>query len=1010
MRRALTSIGLILVIGFVFFALALLFRSQGDRTAMAAAPSDAIVNSQSASAPDPCTWTSVPIVNPGAAGTWLYGVSATLATDAWAVGAYYVSGTLHTLVEHWNGSAWSVVSSPNVGTSDNALQAVDAISANNAWGVGYSGAALIEHWDGTSWSVFPTTGFPSGAQLLGIYALSASDIWAVGTTSTSPQHTLAAHFDGSSWTVTPTPDVRTDNILYAVAASSSTDVIAVGYDRATSVPRQTLVEQWNGSTWSVVSSPNVGSLSNSLYGVTTLGPGSYMAVGFSTNQSTNHQTLAISIDSGTATVVPSPNVGTTNNDLYAITPASFGAIAVGQGNNHSLVENWDGSTWTIDCSDDGGTSNGQMNAISRSCQVNCGDSRVSVGIGGNTSAPVPVGWTNNATTGTPTPVPTAPPSPTRTPTPGGPTNTPSPTATEETQDCVWSISPYVIGVPAIHVVAEPPAIIVAAGGSNEAYIAHTNPDGHTLTREALPSPIAGADSSEIKAITSDQQGGLVAVGSYIYGQTYTGDIMRRATFGSPWYIDDSRPDGRLQAVHFSSPNDGWVVGYDSDGIGIVIHYDGNTWTEFDPPFSQPNLELKNVLSFGPNDVYVAGDWNDGTSHPFVAHWDGTTWTEIPVPAPGPAYLDAISHPPDLPAHEFFVGGKTIVGARAEPMVARYNGSTFDSVYMGPSGQGAVLGFAASTQSGDMAVGILTGTTGLVTPLAFKYNGVSFAPTSPNSVGNSSFFSGATVMPEGDIIAVGDFLDNGTLEGLIEEFHCGAPVPPPTLCPISFTDVHTSDYFYTPVNYLYCNTVISGYNASPPCPAGQTPCFLPFNNTTRGQLTKIVTLGFAIPITTPPLGPNLPGTAPSAGYTFADVQPSHTFYQYVETAYANGLVNGYPCGGLGEPCDAQHRPYFRPSNNVTRGQLSKIDAVAAGWPLASPTTGSFEDVLPGSTFYQYVQTAYCHGIIQGYPCGGIGEPCDPQHRPYFRQGNSATRGQISKIVYLSLSNPPVSCTP
>ncbi len=168
-------------------------------------------------------------------------------------------------------------------------------------------------------------------------------------------------------------------------------------------------------------------------------------------------------------------------------------------------------------------------------------------------------------------------------------------------------------------------------------------------------------------------------------------------------------------------------------------------------------------------------------------------------------------------------------------------------------------------------------------------------------------------------------------------------------------------------------------------------FRPYNSTTRAQMVKIVVLGFGIPITTPPAG----------GYTFADVKPDFPFFDVIETAAAHSIVSGYTCGGPGEPCDAAHRPYFRPYNNVTRGQLTKIVTVAAGWDLQNPATGSFEDVLPGSAFYSFVETAVCHGVISGYDCGGPGEPCDPQNRPYFRQYNDATRGQIAKIAYNAL---------
>ncbi|HMA36176.1 MAG TPA: S-layer homology domain-containing protein, partial [Chloroflexia bacterium] len=205
----------------------------------------------------------------------------------------------------------------------------------------------------------------------------------------------------------------------------------------------------------------------------------------------------------------------------------------------------------------------------------------------------------------------------------------------------------------------------------------------------------------------------------------------------------------------------------------------------------------------------------------------------------------------------------------------------------------------------------------------------------------------------------------------------------TPCAVRFADVQPSDYFYAPVLYLACHGVISGY-------ADGT--FRPFAQTTRAQMVKIVVLGFQKTFITPAAG----------NHTFADVPPSNPFFAVVETAAADTIVSGYTCGAPGEPCDSAHRPYFRPYANVTRGQLSKIDVVAAGWTLVTPPAGSFVDVLPGTAFYPFVETAFCHGIISGYACGGIGEPCDSGNRPYFRPSNPATRGQIAKIVDLSVT--------
>jgi hypothetical protein len=189
----------------------------------------------------------------------------------------------------------------------------------------------------------------------------------------------------------------------------------------------------------------------------------------------------------------------------------------------------------------------------------------------------------------------------------------------------------------------------------------------------------------------------------------------------------------------------------------------------------------------------------------------------------------------------------------------------------------------------------------------------------------------------------------------------------TPCPVTFTDVHSTDYFYEPVGYLYCRSVISGYSDG---------TFKPYNNTTRGQLCKIVVLGEGWGIYTPPTP------------TFRDVPTDHAFYQYVETAYRHGIISGYTCGtGCLE---------FLPGNNVTRGQLCKIIVLAEGWPAYTPTLPTFRDVPANQTFYQHIETAYRHNIISGYTCG--------TNCLEFRPGDNATRGQISKIVYLAVTQP------
>ncbi len=151
------------------------------------------------------------------------------------------------------------------------------------------------------------------------------------------------------------------------------------------------------------------------------------------------------------------------------------------------------------------------------------------------------------------------------------------------------------------------------------------------------------------------------------------------------------------------------------------------------------------------------------------------------------------------------------------------------------------------------------------------------------------------------------------------------------------------------------------------------------------------MGFSLPAVTPP---------PSNSRTFTDVTPDNVFYDVVETAAARGLISGYTCGGVNpqtgsaEPCDTAARPYYRSSNFVTRGQITKIVVIGANWVRIHPATPRFNDVGLNSVFYPFVETAVCHGILSGYSDGT------------FRTGNNAARGQISKIVFLAVTSTAV----
>jgi hypothetical protein len=287
------------------------------------------------------TWGIVPSPNTGTRDNYLYGVAAFGSRDVWAVG-YRESGSEYayqtsTVVQHWNGTAWSVVPSPNPSTNQlygaNYLTGIAALAPNNVWAVGYQWittgyGALIEHWNGSAWSV---VGSPPATYrvLTAVAAISATDIWAVGYSFdfTNGYQPLTEHWNGTAWSVVPVPNVTTEyNFLNAVTAVSSDDVWAVGND-GFNTNEQPLILHWNGSQWSVVSSPHLSSGYNTLNGITALGSSDVWAVGYDLpNINGDERTLTERWNGSAWSVVSSPNTPQAGNRLYAIAPDAAGGV------------------------------------------------------------------------------------------------------------------------------------------------------------------------------------------------------------------------------------------------------------------------------------------------------------------------------------------------------------------------------------------------------------------------------------------------------------------------------------------------------------------------------------------------------------------------------------------------------------------------------------------------------------------------------------------------------------
>lgn len=218
-------------------------------------------------------WSIQATPNPsGTLNSMLSAVSCSSATACTAVGQYNDSSGYKTLVESWNGTTWSIQSNPNPeGIESSSFDGVSCTSATACTAVGWyrreeNLTILVERWNGTEWSIQSTPN-ASGDALSAVFCMSATSCIAVGN---SEGRAIAASWNGSEWSIqkTVTPMGTEETSLNGVSCTSASSCTAVGAYPNPSGTRLTLAERWDGASWSLQMTPNpVGSLSSGLNGV-----------------------------------------------------------------------------------------------------------------------------------------------------------------------------------------------------------------------------------------------------------------------------------------------------------------------------------------------------------------------------------------------------------------------------------------------------------------------------------------------------------------------------------------------------------------------------------------------------------------------------------------------------------------------------------------------------------------------------------------------------------------------
>ena len=537
----------------------------------------------------------------------LLAVSAIATNDVWAVGGYDSGG--QSLIEHWDGSNWNVATNPNPGTLNRFL-GVAAISSSNVWAVGYveTNAGLLqtlaEHWDGTSWSVIPSPNVPnvSDQQLNAVTAVpgSPNELWAVGTAGTA---TLILHWNGVQWSIVSSPNVGTNPDLASVAAISTNDVWAVGHTGGSSGPL-TLIVHWNGSKWSVVPSPNPSSTQNRLLGVAALATNNVWAVGSFINTAVgNLQTLLLQWNGAAWVQVPGDNSGPSGLgfELAAVSATAASDIWSVGDDSHTLAEHWNGASWSIVATPNGGTGRNVINGVS-----------------GASSTDV---WEAGYYT----------------------FGTEERTLIEHWDGASWSIVPSPNSGKRANVlngvIAISPSNVWAVGSADSGValdqvtlILHW--DGTSWG--VVPSPSPGTEGlNSLLGVAANSANDVWAVGSFTNIGSYAQTLIERWN-GSTWSVIPGAnvlgTNNGLYGVAALGAGNVWAVGYSGSGVfsPLVEQWNGSSWSIVASPDPQTSSNvLRAVSATGASDIWAVGiatNLYTNAYGPLIEHWNGNGWS------------------------------------------------------------------------------------------------------------------------------------------------------------------------------------------------------------------------------------------------------------------------------------------------------------------------------------------------------------------------------------------------
>ena len=580
----------------------------------------------------------------------LLAVSCFSSSGCMAVGAYTNNSDIsRTLIESWNGSSWSIIPSPNqapgVNDLDNdILTALSCASASSCMAVGSieNGTVLtqplIERWNGTRWSIIPSPSVGTQDSLSGVSCPSSVYCVAVGSyvdTSTGHDAPLIERWNGSLWSIGPSADSGI-SVLASVSCTSSINCMAVGtgYTQFGS-----LFESWNGSVWAIdpgsggagfpqsiscatstscvaVSLTDVDAWNGfawsdthvtvgDLEGVSCIATTNCVVVGVASDAGAYEDALVATWNGASLSVVPTSDVGAENNYLNAVSCVnSTECMAVGTYDNQdagasaSLIEAWNGSDWSIVPSP----------PLGILTSVSCGTARSCVAVGAGSASDDPLIEMWNGT--------------------------------------VWSMvpSPRVAAVADVlsSVSCTSSVYCVAVGNYNDApknrYLALIE-TWNGIAWSVTPSPDEGTETNSLSSVSCVSATSCVAVGTYQNKSTQVFGALVDSWNGATWLVTPSPVvsavrNSYLNGVSCSNATRCVAVGYTLASDQLVSEvWNGTQWSIVPVPTKGTNRSLVGVSCSTPASCVAIGSYRSASSvsRTLLETWNGASWSVTASP-------------------------------------------------------------------------------------------------------------------------------------------------------------------------------------------------------------------------------------------------------------------------------------------------------------------------------------------------------------------------------------------